>query len=176
MFDKLTDLIVAFAGLFRCFIVVDQWEQGVVLRWGRLTRAIGPGLRWHWPLAERALTVVTVPTTDKAPTQSFTLPDGRTLAVTLTVTWHVRDAETNLLRIADSKGVLSDCIAGALADTIQTADNGDLQDPTRLARKVKRLANIRGRQWGISVSRVAFVDYVEAPTYRLIGSPVTYDE
>lgn len=170
MFDKLADLIVAFAGLFRCFVVVDEYERGVVLRWGRLTRAIGPGLRWHWPLAERALTVATVPTTDKAPTQSFTLPNGRSLAITVTVTWRVKCAKTYLLRVYDARGVLSDCVAGALADTIQTADAESLQDPASLATEVKRLANRRGKQWGISIARVAFVDYVEAGTYRVIGS------
>lgn len=59
-FPSLLGLLVMLAGLFFILIpasiaINKQWEEAIILRFGKYTRLVGPGIFFKWPFVERFL-------------------------------------------------------------------------------------------------------------------------
>lgn len=48
--NRILDTILGALDLFRFWIVLDEYEAGVMLRFGRFHHELGPGWHWRWPM------------------------------------------------------------------------------------------------------------------------------
>jgi regulator of protease activity HflC (stomatin/prohibitin superfamily) len=46
MFERVLDFLASFWNVLRPLVVVDDYEGGVILRFGRYKRDLTPGLHW----------------------------------------------------------------------------------------------------------------------------------
>lgn len=149
------------------FEVVNAYEGGVILRFGKYRRTIGPGINWKWPLAERALTANTCVTTMRLPAQSLIDATGRDVVVSAIVRYQIRDAKPFLLDIWDSRDVLGDTVAGALKTAVSrhplASANAALIEAEALEQTRKNV-----NKYGFQIHAITLVDYSAAPTMRLI--------
>lgn len=160
MFARLIDILVQIWTRLLPFVVVDEFEAGVVLRLGRFHRSLRPGFHWQWPLIERALKTNTCPYLHDLPAQSVGAFVFRAV-----VTYRVVDARLFLLGVEDGRSALEDAALGVLARHAAKAkpDEALRSALTEIRRRVKH--------WGIEVERIAFADHTKADTFRLIGLP-----
>jgi regulator of protease activity HflC (stomatin/prohibitin superfamily) len=157
MFDKLIDILTVIWRRLLPFVVIDEFEAGVVLRLGRFHRELEPGFHWLIPFAEETLQVNTVPVLHDLPAQSI---GGRVFRGV--VTWRVRDPKKFLLGVEDGKSAVEDAALGALARNV-------CPEPAKHARRALLDMRRRVAHWGIVVERLAFADHVQARTFRVIG-------
>ena len=54
MLDRVINFIAEFGGLFKPFEVIDAYQQGVVLRWGKYHRTLEPGFTTSQATRRRA--------------------------------------------------------------------------------------------------------------------------
>ena len=87
MFERVVDFIADSWGLLRPLFVVSQFEGGVILRFGRYYRTVGPGLHWKIPLADNAITTSTATTTMALRPQTLTTMDDITIVVNELRNW-----------------------------------------------------------------------------------------
>ena len=147
------------------FTVVSPWEQGVIVRFGRIrkhalpTNGIrGTGLHWVWPLIEQAYGQecnVEVMETEPQTVDKWTF--------TLGVQFQVRRLDLYYTRIHDTEKAIADVVRAAAA---QVASNGAIDDC--FGDKVRRLARKRMTGWGVELVRVAPITIAESPVLRLI--------
>lgn len=166
MFDKLIDLVVTFISDFLPFKIVDQWEKGVHLRFGKFIKVVEPGLVWKIPFFEQVLTTPVITQTVNLKSQTVTSLDEKSVVLSSIVRYHIHDVEKFLLGVMHANDVLVDTTQGIIRDVVEETNWEDLYD---LGNVVKPEVNDQVQKWGITVQQVSFPDLGEIKTYRIIS-------
>lgn len=167
MFDKLIDLIVTFIHDFLPFKIVDQWEQGVHLRFGKFKKVVYPGLNWKRPFFDQILTTPVITQTVNLSPQTVTSIDDKSIVLTSIVRYHITDVQKFLLGVMHANDALVDTTQGIIRDVVEGCKWDDLYD---LSSVVTPEVNQQVEKWGITVEQVSFPDLGEIVTYRIISN------
>lgn len=165
MFDKLIELILHFINEILPFKIIDQWEKGVHLRFGKFKRIVDPGLRWKFPFFEHIITTPVITQTVNLTSQTVTSNDKRTIVLNSIVRYHIVDVEKFLLGVMHANDALIDTTQGIIRDIIERTNWGDLYE---LSNIVTPKVNEYVEKWGIKVELVSFPTLGEIRTLRLI--------
>lgn len=167
MLSQLTDLLKNAWDHIYPLEVVNPWQRGCVLRFGRFNREIGPGIHWLIPFVDRAVTANVVTTTTALPAQSVMTRDGKVVTVEAIVRWSVSDVRLFLLDIWDGQNLITDSVQGAIADAIR-----DLPlDAPELEKRILSKSRSAVSRFGISVEAVRLTTMALVRVIRLIGHP-----
>ena len=165
MFDKLLDLLVTFIQDILPFKIVDQWEKGVHLRFGKYQQVVKPGLNWKIPFFDQILTTPVITQTVNLSPQTVTSEDEKTVVLTSIVRYHIYDVRKFLLGVMHANDVLVDTTQGIIRDIVEGCKWSDLYD---LGSVVTAEVNEQVEQWGITVEQISFPDLAEIVTYRIM--------
>ena len=120
MFEKLIDIMVMIWEWLLPFQVVDSYERGVILRFGKFNREIGPGFRWLWPLGIESARVDTVVlTTSYLDVQSLTSMDGKSVAIAGIITYDIKNISRYLLEVDEPEDVIHNIVYGCISKNIE---------------------------------------------------------
>jgi regulator of protease activity HflC (stomatin/prohibitin superfamily) len=173
MFERILDFIAGFWNVLRPWIVVNDFEGGVILRLGRFHRKLAPGLHWKLPIADAAITTSTVITTMALRPQTLTTRDDFSVVISAIVKYHIADVRAYLLDIWDSADVLNDVTLGAIKETIAFVEYADLQKKG-IEDHVLNMVQSEAEKFGVHVHKVTFSDLGKVRSIRLItGEPST---
>lgn len=167
MFDKIIDVLLQCFDFLIPFTVMDQFERGVILRFGKLHREIGPGFHWHWPLAiERCLFDNVVDRTVNLGSQSLTTRDGRNVTVSGVITARIRDIKKALLEVEGFDDALKDSCYGAIAVAVSSHTWEEIQQET-FSDALTKACRDQANEYGIKIKRVQLTDKTIAKPIRL---------
>ena len=142
--------------------IAQQWERGVVLRFGRFVGLRGPGLFWIVPFADAVSSWIdqrTI-TTSFAAEQTLT-SDTVPVNVDAVLFWMVNDAEKAALEVQDYAQAVSWAAQTALRDIIGRTTLTDLlRGRERIETELQALIDQRSTPWGVTVSSVEMRDVV----------------
>jgi regulator of protease activity HflC (stomatin/prohibitin superfamily) len=142
--------------------IAQQWERGVVLRFGRFVGLRGPGLFWVVPFVDSVTTWIdqrTITTTFAAE-QTLT-SDTVPVNVDAVLFWMVHDAEKAALEVQDYAQAVSWAAQTALRDIIgRTTLTELLRGRERIEGELQQLIDQRSNPWGVTVSSVEMRDVV----------------
>jgi len=168
MFDKLIDLFISFIHLFQFCFIIDSYQMGVVLRFGRPHRVAAPGFHWLWPInVEKCLSVSVVPETMIVGPQSLTTKDGVSVIVSTVVTFSVNDVQKFLLEVEGAHQVIEDSTYGTVSTFVLERTWAGLQDvdvSNELAKAVRRQA----KRYGVEIVNVQICDFTRSRSFRLM--------
>jgi regulator of protease activity HflC (stomatin/prohibitin superfamily) len=166
--EKLIDLLVQFATWLLPFVIIDAFERGVVLRFGRYSRVLEPGIHWTWPLGiERVLTDNVVTRTGTTGVQSLLTKDWKTITVKAVITSKIVDIKAAILEVEGVDHALIDACNGAIGTYIAAHTWDEVaseETPNELAKVCRRNA----KKYGIEIERVQLVDLTPARAIRLL--------
>jgi len=129
MFDRIFDFIESVWEWLIPWVIIDAYEMGVVLRFGKFHRVVSPGLRFIWPFGiEEVKYQTVVRQTSYLDVQSLTTKDGKGVCLAGIVTYTITNIHKFLLLIDDGEndmnnmvyGIISDCVEDTLWDDIKT--------------------------------------------------------
>ena len=168
MFDKLIGLIIDFAESLLPFVVIREYQDGVLLRLGRYRRTMTPGLHFIIPFVDHVEHVVTVWTTVTLPVQSVVTSDGKLIVVKGMVKYRVSDAKVYTLEAYDANDALSDTGCGAIFNAIheRTYQECVTED---IAKAITTELKKEAKMWGITVKTVTLTDFGEVRSIRLFN-------
>jgi len=144
--------------------VAQQYERGVVFRWGRYMGLKGPGLYWIIPLGvERSVRVDIRTRTVSAEQQETITRDSVTIKVNAVLWYRVVDAAKAVIEVADAPAAVYQLALTGLRNII---GQHDLDEILQERNKINTLLgdNISGSTaaWGLEVQRFEMKD-VELP-------------
>jgi regulator of protease activity HflC (stomatin/prohibitin superfamily) len=155
-------LVLAGAVLMQSPQIAQQWERGVVLKFGRFVGLRGPGLFWIVPFVDRVSSWIdqrTI-TTSFAAEQTLT-SDTVPVNVDAVLFWMVNDAEKAALEVQDYAQAVSWAAQTALRDIIgRTTLTELLRGRERIESELQALIDHRSTPWGVTVSSVEMRDVV----------------
>lgn len=167
MLDRLFDLIVQFIGLFQLYTFIDEYEEGVVLRFGKYNRTVGPGWRWVLPLNfETVLVDNIVPTTAELGAQSLHTSDGHHVNIQGVLLWRIKDIRKVLLDVEDADDALMDAATGYISEMVAGHTWDEIRSPN-FAKTLKSNIQEQARKWGIQVMKVYISDCSKTRAIRL---------
>ncbi len=140
--------------------MVQQYQRGVVLRFGRLLPEVrGPGLRVMIPVADR-MTKVPIQTVvmEVAPQGAIT-KDNVTLSVDAVVYFRVTDPVKAVVNVENYLGAVSQVARTSLRSVIGRADLDTLlSDREQVNAELRAVIDTPTEEWGVSVDRVEIKD------------------
>ena len=142
--------------------VADQWEKGVMLRFGRFTGLRGPGLFWIFPVVDRVSLWIDHRVTVTSFSAEKTLTkDTVPVDVDAVLFWLVWDAEKAALEVENYRVAIAWAAQTALREVIGQMNLADiLVGRGRMDRDLQKIIDERTTPWGVTVQSVEIRDVV----------------
>jgi hypothetical protein len=155
-------IVVALVALLAASSVrmVQQYQRGVVLRFGRLLPEVrDPGLRVLVPVADRMVKVPIQTVVLDVPPQGAITKDNVTLTVDAVVYFRVVDPVKAVVNVENYLGAISQVARTSLRSVIGRADlDTMLSDRERVNAELRAVIDTPTDDWGVSVDRVEIKD------------------
>ena len=169
MFDKLIDLIISSIKLFRLFVVIREFERGVILRFGKFRKVAEPGIAWICPLGvdcvydspAYVLTMIVGP-------QSLNTKDNKEVVVSVLVTYLVFDHKLHLISIQGQEQSIEDISYGVVAKFVMDRTWDELLHED-VSKELTKQMRQRADDYGVKVKNAQIVDFTKSRSIRLIS-------
>jgi regulator of protease activity HflC (stomatin/prohibitin superfamily) len=140
--------------------MVQQYQRGVVLRFGRLLSDVRqPGLRLMVPIADRMVKVPIQTIVMDVEPQGAITKDNVTISVDAVVYFRVTDPVKAVVNVENYLGAVSQVARTSLRSVIGRADLDTLlSDRQQVNDELRAVIDTPTEEWGISVDRVEIKD------------------
>lgn len=166
MFDKLLEFIMQFLEDILPFKVINQWEKGVYLRFGKYLKNVEPGLIFKLPFTDKVWHSPVITQTIHLQPQTLTTLDGKDVVLKAIVRYHVDDVKEFLLNVMHASDVLVDTTQGVIRDTVEGYNWEDLYNISEyLESQVQDIVD----NWGIKIEKITLTDLGLVKTYRIMS-------
>lgn len=167
MFDRLIDFLENWLELLYFVHVVNCYEAGVQLRFGKFKRILEPGWRWYWPLKiDQVMVCQVVADTEVLSEQSLTTADGHSVTLRGVLTFEIEDVRKYFLDVQDRKHALEDSACGAIGARVLRSKWEEIITPdftNAVTIEVRRNA----KKYGIKILEAKFQDMTKCGSLRL---------
>ena len=142
--------------------IADQWEKGVVLRFGRFVGLKGPGQFWIVPIVDTIPSwidhrVMVTPFNAEKTLTKDTVP----VDVDAVLFWLVWDAEKASLEVEDYRTAIAWAAQTALREIIGQMDLADiLVGRAKMDAELQKIIDERTTPWGVTVQSVEIRDVI----------------
>jgi regulator of protease activity HflC (stomatin/prohibitin superfamily) len=165
MFDKLITLIQQFIKELLPTFIIDEWEEGIVLRNGKYIKTVKAGIYLKIPFFDSIWRYNVITQSIDIPPQSVTTADGYNVVVKGIIRFTVSDIKTFLLTITQPQDVLTDTTGGMIREIIEDTAWANIIDiDKKLTSEVGKFV----KKWGIKVEKVTLTDLQIANSIRII--------
>lgn len=143
--------------------VINQYERGVILTFGKYTGTYNPGLRWILIIVQRMIRVDIRITAVDIPRQEAITKDNVPVGVNAVVYFRVEKAEDAVLKVENYSYAVSQYALAALRDIIGGVELDTLlTERERIASDIKKVVDVETTPWGIDVTIIKIQD-IELP-------------
>jgi regulator of protease activity HflC (stomatin/prohibitin superfamily) len=162
------DIIWEALGWFQICTFIDEWEEGVLLRRGKFSRTVGPGIAWHLPFEIDEITCQNVkPTSMDLDEQVLTTADNVKVVISVVLMWNIYDIRKCLIDVEDAEETLEQIAYGYVHDAVEVSDWDAIREP-EFRKELKQNIQKQARKFGITVSTVKITNFAETKVFRLI--------
>jgi len=149
-----------FAMMFFIFIpatvsINKQWEEAIVLRFGKFVRLVGPGMFFKWPWVERFIRQDTRIQTLDVMKQELMTRDNISLNIDAVVFMKVTNTPKSLINIQDVRLSTVQYAQTTMRDVIGNVELDDLlAQRDQIADRIKLIVDKETERWGIDIQSV----------------------
>ena len=143
--------------------VINQYERGVILTFGKYTGTLTPGLKWILIGIQRMIKVDVRITTVDIPRQEAITKDNVPVGINAVVYFKVVKAESAVLKVENYSYATSQYALAALRDIVGGVELDTLlTERDRIAKEIKKVVDVETDVWGIDVTAIKMQD-IELP-------------
>ena len=168
MFDRIFDFIESVWEWLIPWVILDPYEEGVVIRLGNFNRVIGPGIHWMWPVGIEACKYETVVRqTSYLDVQSLTSKDGKPVTISAILVYIIDDIRKFLLDIDDGETDLQNMCYGVIGDCVEDTNWIKIKINDFNNRVLRRCRHVSETYCGVKLLDVKYSDKSTARNIRL---------
>ena len=143
--------------------VVNEYEQGVVLRLGRFVGMKTAGLKWIVPFIDRMIVIDMRVTAEQVPPQDVITRDNVSMKVNAVIYFRVVQADRAFLQVTDFLFATSQFAQTTLRSVLGQVDLDDvLGQRDKINRQLQEIIDRHTEPWGVKVTAVE-VKQVDLP-------------
>lgn len=172
MLDRFIDLLISIWSQLMPYVIVNQMDNGVRLRYGKFKNILLPGIHFKIPFFDEVLHQGIVWTTHSMPSQSLTTKDSKDVVVKGIIKYRIVDIQTFALEVWDAIDAISDMTQGIIFDIVKDKTWDELQT-IDLKPLITRKARLEAKRWGIEIETVTLSDLAKIRSIRLLNDNVS---
>lgn len=166
MFDKLIDFLIQFGKDCLPFVIVEQWNGAVHLRFGKYIGVRKPGIHFKLPFFDSIIETPVITQSVNLPAQTLTTLDEQGIVLKAIIRYRVNDVKEYLLGVMHANDVLIDTTQGMIRDIVEVTKWENLVDVnSQITNEVKEFVE----KWGIEVEVITITDLAIVKTFRILG-------
>jgi regulator of protease activity HflC (stomatin/prohibitin superfamily) len=166
MFDKLVQLIERFGYQMMPYVIIEEWNAGVHLRFGKWINTLYGGLHFKIPFFDNIIECPVITQSVNLPSQTLTTLDEQSIVLKAIIRYKVSNVRTYLLGVMHANDVLIDTTQGIIRDVVEMTNWPDLVDVNyQITNEVKEFVV----KWGIEVEAVTITDLGLVKSFRIFG-------
>lgn len=168
MFDKLVELLTNWWIEIKPIVIIRDYEEAVLLRFGIFKKVLKPGIHFKIPMFDEVIDQHVVITTLSLDAQSLYTRDKQNIVVKGVIKYKISDVKTFLLEVYDAQDALSDMSQSIIKNVIMSMtmeECTDMELDNTLTKKVR----VEARKWGVEVQQVTLTDLAPIRSFRLIN-------
>lgn len=171
MFDKLIELLSNWIEQILPLFIITDYEMGVLLRFGKYKKIVGPGIYFKIPFFDQVLSQHVVVTTLSLPPQSLYTKDKQNIVVKGVVKYRISEVKTFLLEVYDAQDAISDMTQSIIKNIIMDKTLDECIDP-EIDNTLTKKARVEAKKWGVEIQQVTLTDLAPIRSFRLINDTV----
>jgi len=166
MFDKLVQLIERFGYQLMPYVIIEEWNAGVHLRFGKWIKTLYGGIHFKIPFFDSIIECPVITQSVNLPSQTLTTLDEQSIVLKAIIRYKVNNVRTYLLGVMHANDVLIDTTQGIIRDVVEMTKWDNLIDVnTQITNEVKEYVV----RWGIEVEAVTITDLGLVKSFRIFG-------
>jgi membrane protease subunit HflK len=166
MLDKLVDFLVRFSRDVLPFVIIEDWNGAVQLRFGKFIKILYPGIHFKIPFFDSIIECPIITQSVNLPSQTLTTLDEESIVLKSIIRYKVSNVRTYLLGVMHANDVLIDTTQGIIRDVVEMTQWKNLVDVnTQITNEVKEYVV----RWGIEVEAVTITDLGIVKSFRIFG-------
>ncbi len=143
--------------------IVNEYEQGVVLRLGRFSGTRSAGLKWIIPFVDRMIVIDMRVTAEQVPPQDVITRDNVSVKVNAVIYFRVMQADRAFLQVTDFLFATSQFAQTTLRSVLGQVELDDLlSQRDKINRQLQEIIDRHTEPWGVKVTAVE-VKQVDLP-------------
>ncbi len=159
----LVPIAIVLLWLFMGLRVVNEYEQGVVLRLGRYVGLKTAGLKWIVPFVDRMIIIDMRVTAEQVPPQDVITRDNVSMKVNAVIYFRVLQADRAFLQVTDFLFATSQLAQTTLRSVLGQVELDDvLSQRDKINRQLQEIIDRHTEPWGVKVTAVE-VKQVDLP-------------
>lgn len=168
MFELIGGLMPLLITIFVVFVlpgfrVVQQYEQGVVFRFGKIISSRQPGLNWIIPYVDRMRKVDLRTITLPIPTQKIITKDNVSVDISAVAYYKVVDAEKSIVAIENVMSAINQIAQTTVRNIVGRFQLDEiLSERDAINKEIRTVLDAHTESWGVVVSVVEIKD-IELP-------------
>jgi len=168
MFDKLVELLTNWWIELKPIVIIRDYEEAVLLRFGIFKRVLKPGIHFKIPMFDEVIDQHVVVTTLSLDAQSLYTKDKQNIVVKGLVKYRIADVKTFLLEVYDAQDAISDMSQSIIKNVIMSMTMDECTD-IELDNALTKKVRVEARKWGVEVQQVTLTDLAPIRSIRLIN-------
>ncbi len=166
MFDKLIEIINRFWKDLLPFVIIEEWNEAIHLRFGLYNKNLKPGIHFKFPMIDGIIETPVITQSVNLPAQTLTTLDEQGIVLKAILRYHITDVKKYLLSVMHANDVLIDTTQGMIRDVVEITNWEDLVNVNQtITNEVKQYV----KKWGIGVEAVTVTDLGIVKTFRIFG-------
>jgi regulator of protease activity HflC (stomatin/prohibitin superfamily) len=143
--------------------IINEYEQGVVLRLGRFVGVKTAGFKWIVPFVDRMIVIDMRITAEQVPPQDVITRDNVSVKVNAVIYFRVMQADRAFLQVTDFLFATSQFAQTTLRSVLGQVDMDDLlSQRDKINRQLQEIIDRHTEPWGVKVTAVE-VKQVDLP-------------
>lgn len=159
------DVIEYLSSIFKWWVIVQPWEQGLKVRLGKSIKILEKGIYFRIPYMDSIYVQPIRLRVVQNPLQTLTTKDGKTLSIACVVGYSIVDIMKFYNSLHQPESTISNMTLGGINDYISKRNCSEV-DPIVIEEDlVKEFAKL---DYGIKFEYVKIIGFANVKTYRLI--------
>jgi len=166
MLDKLVEFLTRFGNQLMPWVIIEEWNGAVQLRYGKFIKVLYPGIHFKIPFFDSVIECPVITQSVNLPSQTLTTFDEQSIVLKSIIRYRVSNVRTYLLNVMHASDVLIDTTQGMIRDVVELTRWDDLVDVnSQITNEVKEFVI----KWGIEVEAVTITDLGIVKSFRIFG-------
>jgi hypothetical protein len=163
--NQIKDFLEYVFNVFKIWVIIQPWEQGLIVRKGTSIRKVDGGIYFKIPYIDSVYVQETRTRMVQATLQTLTTKDGKTITLNSAFGYKIKDIEKLYSSLYHPEGTVTNIIMGHVSDFIWT--NSSLEITPYLIEK-HVLDKMITTDYGLVFEYFKITNFASVRTFRLI--------
>jgi len=168
MFEAIKEFLSMFFEYLKFWVVVNGYQESVILRHGRYLKTLPPGYYFKYPFLDYSIEVMVKTDTKEFDPIAITTLDGKTISIGLQIEYDIFDSKLYIIETNDAVSNMRDIARGEMSDFLEDINWGDIKKKTS-KNALKKIISTRYEEMGVRLRDLKFTNKCESRVYRLFS-------